>query len=121
MARQSSNFRFFQGDTQPFWLDFTIGELPLNIAGYSIVFAMTASTKNLNGATYRKKIVLPDDAESRAGRCTLTIESNESEGMEPGRYLYNMKMVAPGAPPIVITFISGILLVLPDVTRTSAI
>lgn len=123
MARQSFNFRFFQGDTQPFWLDFTIGEdeLPINIAGYSIALAMVASTTSLNGATYKKKIVLPDDEESRAGLCTLIIDSNESVGIKPGRYLYNIKMTAPGAPPIVLTFISGIILVMADVTLTSAI
>ena len=122
MARQSSNFRFFRGDTQPFWLDFTIGKLPLNIAGYSLYLTMKANLNDPDAAaTYQKKIVLPDDEESQAGRCIITIESNESDAIEPGRYFYDMQMVAPGAPPIVITFISGILLVLADVTRTSAI
>ena len=122
MARQSTNFHFFRGDTQPFWLDFTIGGLPMNIAGHSIYLTMKANMNDPDAAaTFQKKIVLPDDEESQAGRCTLIIESIESDEIEPGRYFYDMQRVAPGSPPIVQTFISGVMLVLADVTRTAAV
>ncbi|MEO5347174.1 MAG: hypothetical protein H7834_12465 [Magnetococcus sp. YQC-9] len=120
MTRTANNFQLFRGDTKLFTLNFTtLAGSPIDIRGHGLWFTMKRSVDDPDSAAVlQKKIVFPETIESETGRGTLVLSSVETDLLEPGIYLYDMQKVIPDQPPIVATFISGRIQVLPDITRT---
>lgn len=127
MTRPTNNFQFYRGDTKVFTLSFaTVAGRPIDITGHELWFTMkqTASDPD-SAAVLQKRIVFPVTSASVAGSGSLLLDSTETSVIEPGIYLYDMQKVIPGipgdpgTPPVVATFISGRIQVLPDITRSN--
>ncbi|MEO5330536.1 MAG: hypothetical protein H7839_00820 [Magnetococcus sp. YQC-5] len=125
MTRPSNNFQFYRGDTKVFTLSFaTVAGSPVDISGHELWFTMKHSADDPDSAAVlQKRITFPATEKSMAGAGSLLLNSIETGTIAPGVYLYDMQKVIPGIlddqdnPPVVATFVSGRILVLPDITR----
>ncbi|MBF0191633.1 MAG: hypothetical protein HQL99_10925 [Magnetococcales bacterium] len=125
MTRPTNNFQFYRGDTKVFTLSFsTVAGHPIDITGHELWFTMKRTANDPDSeAVLQKRVIFPSTPESMAGSGSLLLDSTETDAIEPGIYLYDMQKVIPGipgdpgTPPVVATFISGRIQVLPDITR----
>lgn len=127
MTRPTNNFQFYRGDTKVFTLTFaTLAGSPIDITGHELWFTMKRTANDPDSAAVlQKRIVFSANAASMAGTGVLLLDATETGAIEPGIYLYDMQKVIPGIPgdpglpPVVATFISGRIQVLPDITRNN--
>ncbi|MBF0342116.1 MAG: hypothetical protein HQL95_14320 [Magnetococcales bacterium] len=119
MTRPSNNFQFYRGDTKVFTLSFSNPDAsPVDITGHTLWFTMKRTANDQDSeAVLQKRVMFPSTPASVAGSGSLLLDSTETSLIEPGIYLYDMQKVIPGNPPVVATFISGRIQVLPDITR----
>lgn len=120
MARQSSNFSMYRGDTKTFTLTFRTRPdgVPIDITGHHLWFTMKTSTDETDAeAAIQKEIIFPENSASEAGSGFLTLTSAETNTISPGVYLYDMQWVIDGDPPTVMTLTVGRIVVQPDITR----
>ncbi len=123
MARHPNieHFFFYRGDTQVFPLKITTSDnVPIDISGHAWWFTMKRSAGDPDSeAVFQKRVVFPAGDASLLGAGVLTLTSDETRTIEPGIYLYDMQLVAPGSPPVVTTLLSGQINVLADITNGS--
>lgn len=85
------------------------------------VLILTVKSDNTDSdaeALLQKRSVLPDNAESKAGRCRIVLSANDTN-IRPGRYLYDIQLSVPGSPPLVSTLLFGFFTITADVTRSA--
>ena len=121
MSFKSNLSPLYRGDTREFEFEFTNSAgLPLDITGHELWFTVKRDIGDADvDAILQKKIVFPSSPQSEKGEGTLTLDSTETDGLEPGVYFYDFQRVMPGIPPVVKTLVSGKISVLPDVTRSN--
>lgn len=95
------------GDTVHWSFTFTDNcDDPLDITGWEIWVILKKSVTDTDSAAVLKiKREIPASADSAAGKTTVTLRSNESSTLVPGKYHYEFKRVIPATnPPDVWTF-----------------
>ena len=119
MVKNSQLSPFFRGDTKTFNLSFEdSGGQPIDISGHELWFTMTRAITDTDAqAILQKRVIFPTGSPSESGTGTLSLSSEETREIEPGTYCYDIQKVIPENPPIVATFMSGKISVLPDVTQ----
>ncbi len=114
------NFQIYRGNSKSFRLVFTLGGQPVDLSGDTIMFTMKRSVEDANAdAVIHKTITLPDNADSVAGTCFLPIESTETGAVPPGLYLYDLIWKTNSDPPVITTFMTGRVQMLPSVNNIS--
>ena len=121
MSGNSNLSAFYRGDTKVFNLSFKDSAgLPINVTGHELWFTMKQEVTDTDEkAILQKKIIFPTNAESEGGSGTLTLDSDETEAIDPGTYFFDLQKVIPENPPVVATLMSGKISVLADITRNT--
>ena len=120
MSRNSTLSPFYRGDTKAFNLCFkdSVG-VPIDITGHELWLTMKEKVTDSDAnAVLQKQIIFPAGAESENGMGTLTLDSTETGGINPGIYFFDIQKVIPENPPVVATLMSGKITVLQDITQT---
>ena len=119
MSSHATLAPFYRGDTKIFNLSFkdSAGD-PIDITGHELWFTMKKNVTDLDSnAVLQKQLIFPVGAESENGTGTLTLSSEETGKIDPGKYYYDIQKVIPETPPVVATVMSGKIAVLVDITR----
>ncbi|MBF0309815.1 MAG: hypothetical protein HQL56_09830 [Magnetococcales bacterium] len=119
MASNPSISSFFRGDTKVVFFAFEENDgTPIDINGHELWFTLKTNLADPDQeAVFQKRVIFPPGPDAILGIGTLTLESTETETIEPGTFFYDLQRVIPGTPPKVTTLVSGRLSVFPDVTR----
>lgn len=105
---------FYRGDSRDYALTFTSNSVAYNITGSTIWFTLKKDrTDPDTEAALQKTLTVHSDPTH--GITTLSLTSTDT-AIEPGRYFYDFQFKAQSGT--IITFLSGTVDVLEDVTRT---
>ena len=119
MGQHSNLSPFFRGDTKIFNLSFEDSNgQGINITGHELWFTMKrVDTDADEQAILQKRVIFPSGEAAEKGVGVLSLSSEETKTIEPGTYVYDIQKVIPETPPVVATFMSGKIRVLPDITQ----
>lgn len=107
---------FYRGDTVIIPLVFTDeGGEALNITGYTFWLTMKSSTDDADDDA-ALQVTVSDHTDPSAGKTTITLSAEQTAGLEPGKYYYDIQMVS--ALGVVTTLELSKVKVSADVTRS---
>jgi hypothetical protein len=105
---------FYRGDTRDYALTFTSNGAAYNISGATIWFTLKKNRLDADTQAALQK-TLTQHSDPSHGITTLSLTASDT-AIEPGRYFYDFQVKTQSG--VIITFLSGVVNVLEDVTRT---
>lgn len=107
---------FYRGDTRDYALTFTSNSVAYNITGATVWFTLKKDRNDADSEAVLQKSI-SSHSDPTNGKTTLSLTSTDT-AIEAGRYFYDFQIkTASGS---IITFLSGTVDVLEDVTRTTS-
>lgn len=112
---------FYRGDQRTIRVTITVEGVPIDITGDKLFVTLKGSRDDLDvDAALQVIAVQPADANSVAGIGFVTLTKDDTDGITPGRYWYDVQWVQTGTSPIIPkTIVSGRVRVKHDITRAT--
>lgn len=96
---------FVRGDTVRFAVCFKDGETPLDIRGWELWLILRDRLLAAFEDVFKVRYVTADDVTAQTGTAVLTVHSEDTARLLPGKYFFELKRVLPNTqPPDIWTF-----------------
>ena len=108
-----ANLLIEQGATFEISLQIKDGQDPRDLTGFTARSQMRRSHYSRRATDFTVDINNPTN-----GELTLSLTADQTKILKPGRYVYDVEVIGPGAPPEVVSrVLEGVVTVSPEVTK----